>query len=171
MRTIACIEAAEIIEKILTHLDTKAAEPEATTRPPWRAPPQRELFECFESPDAQYLGLRHQRRGWGGGSPGGREQGIQLKVLLEGPIKSHEFSDRRIGFLELDGVDVKSLPRITAFLHNDAEPRRFLEALTEAKRLMLPAAVDQADCQPGPNGWRQFTALCHERPKLPVIRP
>lgn len=35
----------DVIEKILTHLDTKAAEPQAPRRPPCRAPPQRGLFD------------------------------------------------------------------------------------------------------------------------------
>ena len=42
VRIIACFEDAEVIEQILTHLDTKAVEPEAPRRPPCRAPPQRE---------------------------------------------------------------------------------------------------------------------------------
>ena len=45
MRIIACIEDPDVIEKILTHLDAKAPEPEATRRPPCRAPPQRGLFD------------------------------------------------------------------------------------------------------------------------------
>ena len=45
VRIIACIEAAEIIEKTLAHLDVKVAEPEATRRPPCRATPQREPFD------------------------------------------------------------------------------------------------------------------------------
>ena len=45
MRIIACIEDPEVIEKILAHLDAKVAEPEATRRPPCRAPPQRGLFD------------------------------------------------------------------------------------------------------------------------------
>jgi hypothetical protein len=44
-RIIACIEDPVVIEKILTHLDTQAAEPEASRRPPCRAPPQRGLFD------------------------------------------------------------------------------------------------------------------------------
>lgn len=38
---LACIEDSDIIEKILTHRDTKGAESGATRRPP----PQRELFD------------------------------------------------------------------------------------------------------------------------------
>jgi hypothetical protein len=45
VRIIACIEDAEVIEKILTHLDANAAESEATWQPPCRAPPQRGLFD------------------------------------------------------------------------------------------------------------------------------
>ena len=45
MRIIACIEDPDVIDKILSHLDAKAPEPEATRRPPCRAPPQRGLFD------------------------------------------------------------------------------------------------------------------------------
>lgn len=45
VRIIASIEDPDVIEKILTHLDAKAPEPEATRRPPCRAPPQRGLFD------------------------------------------------------------------------------------------------------------------------------
>ncbi len=45
LRIIACIEDPEVIEKILTHLETKGAEPEATRRQPCRAPPQTGLFD------------------------------------------------------------------------------------------------------------------------------
>lgn len=45
VRIIACIEDADVIEKILAHLDAKASESEALRRPPCRAPPQRGLFD------------------------------------------------------------------------------------------------------------------------------
>jgi len=45
VRIIACIEDSAVIEKILTHLDAKAPEPETSRRPPCRAPPQRGLFK------------------------------------------------------------------------------------------------------------------------------
>ena len=48
MRIIACIEDADVIEKILGHLDAQGAECEATRRPPSRAPPRRGLFELFD---------------------------------------------------------------------------------------------------------------------------
>jgi hypothetical protein len=44
VRMIACIEDAEVIDKILTHQDAKATEPEAPRRPPCRAPPQAGLL-------------------------------------------------------------------------------------------------------------------------------
>jgi hypothetical protein len=45
VRIIACIEDPEVIEKILTHLDAKGVAPEASRRPPCRAPPQTGLFD------------------------------------------------------------------------------------------------------------------------------
>ena len=39
MRIIACIEDAAVIEKILAHLDAKAAPAQASQPPPSRAPP------------------------------------------------------------------------------------------------------------------------------------
>ena len=46
MRIIACIEDVDVIEKILTHLDVKRAESEASRRPPSRASPQRGLSDA-----------------------------------------------------------------------------------------------------------------------------
>jgi hypothetical protein len=45
MRIIACIKDPAVIEKILTHLDSKAPESEGTRRPLCRAPPPRGLFD------------------------------------------------------------------------------------------------------------------------------
>jgi hypothetical protein len=45
VRIIACIEDPTAIEKILAHLAAKVAEPEASRRPPCRAPPQQGLFD------------------------------------------------------------------------------------------------------------------------------
>jgi len=41
MRIIACIEDPVVIEKILAHLDAKAAAGQASRPPPSRAPPAR----------------------------------------------------------------------------------------------------------------------------------
>jgi len=40
LRIIACIEDAVVIEKILAHLDAKAAAAQASRPPPCRAPPE-----------------------------------------------------------------------------------------------------------------------------------
>ena len=45
MRIIACIEDAQVIGKILAHLDAKASANEAPRRLPCRAPPLRGLFD------------------------------------------------------------------------------------------------------------------------------
>ena len=45
VRIIACIEDPVVIEKILTHLDTKDGSGEAARLPPCRAPPQADLFD------------------------------------------------------------------------------------------------------------------------------
>ena len=45
LRIVAFIERPDVIEKILTHLDSKASEPEASRWQPCRAPPQRRLFD------------------------------------------------------------------------------------------------------------------------------
>ena len=42
------IEDPVVSEEILAHPDAKVAEPEATRRPPCRAPPQRVLFDQTE---------------------------------------------------------------------------------------------------------------------------
>lgn len=65
------------------------------------------------------------------------ERHCRIKVLFEGPLEQREFSDFRMGFVELDGVDVRSLPGFSDFLVNDSEPRQFLEELTRAKRFLL----------------------------------
>ena len=43
VKLVACIEAPEVIEKILTHLDSKATGVVARRLPPSRAPPQGSL--------------------------------------------------------------------------------------------------------------------------------
>jgi hypothetical protein len=46
VKIIACIEDPVVIDKILTHLDNKAAGGGAQRLPPCRAPPQASLFAC-----------------------------------------------------------------------------------------------------------------------------
>jgi hypothetical protein len=44
IRIIACVEGPDTVEKILTHLDAKGAQPGVPRRSPCRARPQQELF-------------------------------------------------------------------------------------------------------------------------------
>jgi hypothetical protein len=60
-----------------------------------------------------------------------------LNVLFAEPIDAREFADWRMAFLELDGVDVAELPGFSDYLVNEEEPRRFFEALTRARQVML----------------------------------
>lgn len=61
----------------------------------------------------------------------------RVELLLQGPIAEREFADWRMGYIDLDGVEVDQLPGLGEFRHDDAEPRQFLEKLSQAKRLML----------------------------------
>ena len=61
----------------------------------------------------------------------------RIELLFQGPLVEREFGDWRMGFVDLDGVEVDQLPGFSDFLHSDAEPRIFLEELSHAKRLML----------------------------------
>jgi hypothetical protein len=60
-----------------------------------------------------------------------------VKVLFEQPLEAREFSDWRMAFIDLDGVDIAGLPGFSDFLIDEREPRRFLEALSQSKRLLL----------------------------------
>jgi hypothetical protein len=61
----------------------------------------------------------------------------RITVLFEGPTVVREFSDWRMGFVELDNVDVRLLPGFSNFLNEGLEARRVLEELTRTRRLML----------------------------------
>jgi hypothetical protein len=61
----------------------------------------------------------------------------RVTVLFEGPTAVREFSDWRMGFVELDNVDVRLLPGFSNFLNEGLEPKRVLEELTRTRRLML----------------------------------
>ena len=61
----------------------------------------------------------------------------RITVLFEGPATLREFSDWRMGFVELDNVDVRMLPGFSTFLRDGLEPRQVLEELTRTRRLML----------------------------------
>lgn len=61
----------------------------------------------------------------------------RVEVLFQEPTGKREFPDWRMGFVELDGVDVSLLPGFSNFLVDEVEPRRLLEELTRSRRLML----------------------------------
>jgi hypothetical protein len=62
----------------------------------------------------------------------------RIEVLFEGEIDQREFADWQMGFVELDGVDVSSLPGFSDFMvSGENEPRRLFYDLSKAKRLML----------------------------------
>lgn len=61
----------------------------------------------------------------------------RIKVLFEGVIEDREFADWRMGFMDLDGVEVQQLPGFSDFLTNPGDSRAFLEELSQAKRMML----------------------------------
>ena len=61
----------------------------------------------------------------------------RVEVMFRGDAKGREFPDWKMGFLELDGIDVRMLPAFSKFLEDDAEPRQFLKALSRGKRLAL----------------------------------
>ena len=45
VQIVACVEDPVVIEKILTHVNAKTAEPEGPRWPPCRLPPQASLFD------------------------------------------------------------------------------------------------------------------------------
>jgi hypothetical protein len=61
----------------------------------------------------------------------------RLEVLFEEPIEAREFADWRMGFVELDGVDVSEIEGVSDFLTRDLDPREMFTRLSRARRLML----------------------------------
>jgi hypothetical protein len=61
----------------------------------------------------------------------------RIEVLFQGPIEEREFADWRMGFVELDGVELDQLDGFSDFLHGGAAPRQLFAELSQAKRLML----------------------------------
>jgi hypothetical protein len=61
----------------------------------------------------------------------------RIEVLFEESLAAREFGDWRMGFVELDGIDVSEIEGVSDFLSRDADPRELFEHLTRSKRLML----------------------------------
>ena len=60
-----------------------------------------------------------------------------VRILFSGETETREFSDWRMGFLNLDGVNPEALAGFSNFLEVDAHPQEFLEELSRGKRLAL----------------------------------
>jgi hypothetical protein len=61
----------------------------------------------------------------------------RVEMLFEGPIREREFPDWRMGFRELDGVDVNEIPAFSDFLVKNLDSRTLFAGLSETRRLML----------------------------------
>lgn len=60
-----------------------------------------------------------------------------LDVLFEGTVEEREFPDWKMGFLNLDGIDIETLQGYSDFLSREDNARDFLENLSRGKRLAL----------------------------------
>lgn len=60
-----------------------------------------------------------------------------IEVLFHEPIETREFGDWRMGFLDLDAVDVSLLKGYSDFLERWQEPRALLTSLSSGERLAL----------------------------------
>ena len=60
-----------------------------------------------------------------------------VDVLFDGEIEEREFADWRMGFLNLDGVELEALQGYSDFLSREDNAKDFLENLSRGKRLAL----------------------------------
>lgn len=65
------------------------------------------------------------------------ERHTAVDILFEGVTEEREFADWRMGFLNLDGVDLGTLQGYSDFLNEEDNARDFLENLSRGKRLAL----------------------------------
>lgn len=65
------------------------------------------------------------------------ERHTAVDVLFEGTIEEREFADWRMGFLNLDGVELETLQGYSDFMSREDNARDFLENLSRGKRLAL----------------------------------
>lgn len=61
----------------------------------------------------------------------------RLDVLYREPIAKREFPDWKMGFIELDGIDVNLLPGFSDVMSGESEPRELLHELSRSRRLAL----------------------------------
>ena len=65
------------------------------------------------------------------------ERHTAVDVLFDGEIEEREFADWRMGFLNLDGVELETLQGYSDFLSREDNAKDFLENLSRGKRLAL----------------------------------
>ena len=65
------------------------------------------------------------------------ERHTAVDVLFDGEIEEREFADWRMGFLNLDGVELETLQGYSDFLNREDNAKDFLENLSRGKRLAL----------------------------------
>ena len=65
------------------------------------------------------------------------ERHTAVDVLFDGEIEEREFEDWRMGFLNLDGVELETLQGYSDFLSREDNSKDFLENLSRGKRLAL----------------------------------
>ena len=65
------------------------------------------------------------------------ERHTAVDVLFDGAIEEREFADWRMGFLNLDGVEIETLQGYSDFLSREDNAKDFLENLSRGKRLAL----------------------------------
>ena len=61
----------------------------------------------------------------------------EVRILFHGETDAREFADWKMGFLNLDGVDLDTLTGFSDFMTRDAQLQEFLENLSRGKRLAL----------------------------------
>ena len=61
----------------------------------------------------------------------------RVEILFEEDIEKREFIDWRMGFVQLDGIDVSRLPKFSRYLQDDSEPRELFAELSRTKKMMM----------------------------------
>lgn len=60
----------------------------------------------------------------------------RVELLFEGSIEAREFEDWRMGFVQLDEVDVARLPGFSRFLEEGLGPRELFHEMSKTRQLM-----------------------------------
>jgi hypothetical protein len=60
----------------------------------------------------------------------------RVELLFEGPIDAREFTDWRMGFVQLDDIDVSKLPGFSRYLEQGMDTREMFHEMSKTRRLM-----------------------------------